>query len=154
MESRLSVLLQPYRRIEADAPPWGLPTAATFQSLELRYGCKFPPSYLEYCRFHAVNVPLGDNAFMWASADPKEDAYASLEAAIIGARVWRIPSHFVPFWEDEGNFYCFDTRTVSADGEFPIVFWDHDDPRGSAKAEPEFASFVEWLLDRLKQFNH
>jgi hypothetical protein len=36
------------------------------------------------------------------------------------------PEYLVPFYQDGyGNCYCFDRRTRSEDGEYPIVFWDH-----------------------------
>ncbi len=86
---------------------------------------------------------------MWASADPNTDAYASLEATIELGRNWGIPTYLVPFWHDEGNFYCFDTRNRSEFDESPIVFWEHDAPSDNPGVTHE--SFVDWLKERLEQ---
>jgi SUKH superfamily protein len=128
-------------------PPWGLPQRTDFDGLTERYGVQFPPSYLEYCTKYASRLPA-DNGFMWASAKPGEAAYASLQATIEHAREWGVASSLVPFWEDEGNFYCFDTTKSPEDREFPVVFWDHDQhglipPLG-------FPCFVDWLASCLE----
>jgi len=129
-------------------PPWGLPTVADLESIAARYGCHFPPSYIRYCTQYASRVPVPDNAFVWASAKPDQDAYASLKATLASARTWGVPDYLVPFWEDESNFLCFDSRNSDNQGEFPIVFWEHDfqamDPGVVAR------TFVDWLIGRLE----
>jgi hypothetical protein len=80
---------------------------------------------------------------MWAN--PDLEPYLSLEDGIVHARRWGVPEHYVPFWTDEGNFLCFDTSRPSTDGEFPIVFWEHDAPAGDL--DPSWDGFVDWLAD-------
>ena len=69
-----------------------------------------------------------------------------------------LPPFLVAFYNDGmGNQVCFDTRTRSSDGEYPVVFWDHElDPQENVEASSRTAetfesagvvalSFSEWL---------
>lgn len=69
-----------------------------------------------------------------------------------------LPSFLVAFYNDGmGNQVCFDTRTRSKDGEYPVVFWDHElglheNLEACTRATESFesagvvaASFPEWL---------
>lgn len=117
-------------------PPWGLPEERHLADLEARYGVRFPPSCVEFCTRWADRIPV-DNFFRWATADPEEDAYASLEAAIQSARSLGMTRRHVPFWEDNSNYYCFDTENDS------VVFWEHDAP--AEDLTPSHPSFLAWL---------
>jgi len=127
MSNRFDELRALYPEYTGDyAPPWGLPVRADFDALSDRYGVRFPPSYVQYCTQHAAYLPA-DDPFRWANVKAtSEDVYLSLEHTIKGARIMGVPAYLTPFWEDEGNFYCFDTRQPSEDGEFNVVFWDHE----------------------------
>lgn len=60
----------------------------------------------------------------------------------------RLPDNVIPFADDPfGNYLCFDYRAGS---EPSIVFWDHEESRGSGSSEVRFVSnsFSE-LLDML-----
>jgi hypothetical protein len=76
-----------------------------------------------------------------------------------------LPPLLVAFYNDGmGNQVCFDTRHTSDDGEYPIVFWDHElgaDENLEASARvsrhPESAgiiasSFLDWLKSHHKTF--
>lgn len=57
------------------------------------------------------------------------------------------PKFLVAFADDgSGNEWCFDTR-AAVKGEYPILFWDHEDPPQVSELEtPEaVTSFDEWL---------
>jgi SMI1-KNR4 cell-wall len=123
-------------------PPWGLPSRTDFEALSGKYGCRFPPSFISYQTEYAARIPA-DNGFMWAN--PDLEPYLSLEDGIVHARRWGVPEHYVPFWTDEGNFLCFDTSRPSTDGEFPIVFWEHDAPADDL--DPSWDGFSDWLAD-------
>lgn len=69
-----------------------------------------------------------------------------------------LPPFLVAFYDDGmGNQLCFDTRTRTEAGEYPVVFWDHElDPeenlQASGRAAESFenagvvaVSFPEWL---------
>jgi hypothetical protein len=148
MHSALEQLLRDHGRKSGQPPPWGTPTPEYFQSLEATYGCRFPPSYIAFFCDYASRIPIADHGLKWPLADPGEEAYLSLEATIRDARAWGMPAHFMPFWEEESNFYCFDTQYPDSSGEFPVVFWEHDAP--SDDEQHLFPTFVEWLRSRLR----
>jgi hypothetical protein len=55
------------------------------------------------------------------------------------------PHHLVPFFQDGGgNYYCFDTKSSSA--EYPVVLIDHELSRDEnlARMTVTDASFAEW----------
>ena len=69
-----------------------------------------------------------------------------------------LPPFFVAFYNDGmGNQLCFDTRSRTEAGEYPVVFWDHElcpqeNLEASARAAEDFESagvvapsFAEWL---------
>jgi len=69
-----------------------------------------------------------------------------------------LPDFLVAFYNDGmGNQVCFDTRTRTETGEYPVVFWDHEldsheNPQASARPAEAFErtgivapSFAEWL---------
>lgn len=136
-----------YPESRESLPPWGLPTPETFRELSRKLDVAFPPSYLDFCCNHAATIPIPGEGFKWATADLTEDAYASLEIAIGDARGLGAPRYFVAFAELEGNFYCFDTRFPNEQGEFPIVFWEHNAPNGDELHQ--FPDFIHWLAARL-----
>lgn len=140
MDERFEQLRTAYPQFTSNyAPPWGLPTVADFAYLAEQYGCQYPPSFIRYQTHWAAVLPQPDNAFRWANRGL--EPYLSIEDAILEARQIGAPTIFVPFWSDEGNFTCFDTGSPDADGEFPVVFWDHD----VSEATCEARDFVDWL---------
>jgi hypothetical protein len=69
-----------------------------------------------------------------------------------------LPAFLVAFYNDGmGNQLCFDRRTRTGGGEYPVVFWDHEldaqeNLEASARAAESFESagivaqsFSEWL---------
>ena len=123
-------------------PPWGLPSRTDFEALSGKYVGRFPPSFISYQTEYAARIPA-DNGFLWAK--PDLEPYLSLEDGIVHARRWGVPEHYVPFWTDEGNFLCFDASRPLIDGEFPIVFWEHEAP--ADYLDPSWYGFVDWLAD-------
>ncbi|MEY4385707.1 MAG: cell-wall, partial [Verrucomicrobiota bacterium] len=76
-----------------------------------------------------------------------------------------LPHFLVAFYNDGmGNQVCFDTRSRSADEEYPVVFWDHElgtdeniDASRRASASRESAgviasSFSDWLKSEVERF--
>jgi hypothetical protein len=149
MDTRLEHLCASFPEFAGNfTPPWGLPTRLDFEALSKRYGCEFPPSYVSFQTEYAAKLPIPDAGFRWAT--PGLEPYLSLETTIVSAREWGVAHHLVPFWDDEGNFFCFDTRRPSGGGEYPVVFWDHEAPEESPP--PTCRDFVEWLSGRLEEW--
>jgi len=68
-----------------------------------------------------------------------------------------IPNILIPVMNDgAGNHYCLDMSRFSG-GQCPVVFWDHEDRRGTQQVPETVAnSFVEWLwkqLDELETYD-
>jgi len=63
-----------------------------------------------------------------------------------------MPTFLIPVMADgAGNHYCLDTSRLE-DGRCPVVFWDHEDPRGNRQIpQVVAASFVEWLWNHLNE---
>lgn len=113
-------------------PPWGLSEASLLEG--------YPASYVEFSTVWAARLPLTDNGFRWTSADPEEDRYASLQALREDACAAGLPRHFLPFSEDNGEYWCFDPSGA-------VVLWEHDAP--AEELEPAYPDFVAWLKPRL-----
>ena len=60
-----------------------------------------------------------------------------------------MPAYAVAFFQDGfGNAYFFDTRSKRDDGEYAVLFWDHDDPLEGdeyklTKTDDNFAGWFE-----------
>ncbi len=138
-----------FPELSADySPPWGMPTVQDFEDLAVRCGGRFPASFVAFQARYAMFMPVPDNGFRWAN--PGLEPYLSLETTIADARHCGVPDHLLPFWTDEGNFCCFDLSRPAADGECPVVFWDHESPDGDAA--PVAKDFVAWLREGLERF--
>lgn len=56
----------------------------------------------------------------------------------------------IPFADDfSGNFYCFDSRKMNRDGEFPVVFWDRlfQFDREPEPVADDFIGFMNQSID-------
>ena len=61
-----------------------------------------------------------------------------------------LPSHLIPVMNDgAGNHYCLDTAIVK-NGENPVVFWDHEQPKNQNPVQVA-TTFDSWLLDLLAE---
>ena len=127
-------------------PDERLPTESEIQSIEAEHGVTFPPSFKEFQLREARTTPMGSRAccgFGWANREL--DPYLRLDTVLAGARESGVPEHLLAFRDDEGNFYCFDTTRPGADGELPVVFWDHDERGVLDVPHLRWESFMEWL---------
>jgi hypothetical protein len=99
---------------------------------EQELGIQLPRSYLAFVEaLQASDLPLEDVVEGY-----HDDAYPS----------W--PEYLVPFFHDGmGNCYAFDTRCRSPEGEYPIVYWDHERTRDEniVRMGETDASFPEWV---------
>ena len=128
------------------------PSSEAIAKAEAALTLKFPASYLSFlrepppmrlplgARFYSVGEErLGADNIVEANRREHEEAFAPL------------PRFLEAFYNDGmGNQVCFDTRRVQ-DGEYPIVFWDHeleaDENLAAAErasGHPERAGVIAW----------
>ena len=65
-----------------------------------------------------------------------------------------LPEFLITFHNNgSGDQLCFDTRHPNPDGEYPIVFWDHElTPEENLENLDVVAdSFAEWLWEEVQQ---
>jgi len=64
----------------------------------------------------------------------------------------QMPHYLIPIMADGGgNFYCLHTRKMKG-GECPVVFWEHDHPRGEMQATTRVStSFPAWLARLVRE---
>ncbi len=140
----------------APPPPSQTAVAEAEKALELTFPASFrqflsttPQMHLPRCaRFYWVGTAGSDGSedIVRANRVEHEDASSPL------------PDFLVAFYSDGmGNQVCFDTRTRSETGEYPVVFWDHEldsqeNLQASARRAEGFEragivapSFSEWL---------
>jgi len=140
----------------APPPPSGAAIAEAERALNLTFPASFtrfmstsPELQLPLCaRFYWVGAGenLGTDEIVSANGVEHEQSSSPL------------PGFLVAFYNDGmGNQLCFDTRTQSEDGEYPVVYWDHEldsqeNLEASGRSAENFesagvvaASFPEWL---------
>ena len=115
-------------------------------------GCSFPPSFLRFlATAGAYQLPYWET--YWVGPCERQD--------IVVANRWEreeaaspLPLYLVSFHNDGmGNQLCFDTRSADNDGEYPIVFWDHEIPaeENLAKLDVVACNFAEWLAMEVEE---
>jgi hypothetical protein len=114
-----------------------LPMSADLPSAEVALGLEFPPSY-------RVFIERDD-----CSSIPGRDIVQENQRSRTDKCGFYLPLFLVAFFHDGmGNQYCFDTRAKDADGEYPVIFWDHelstDEKLGQITTTDR--CFGEWLL--------
>lgn len=131
---------------------WSRPTSHELARIASDFSCHWPPSFAAFQTSECHTTPIGDtdfDGFGWAS--PELDAYLSLSSVVEGSRTTNVPHFLSPFREDNGNYYCFDSRHPDSNGEFAVVLWDHN--AGAIAPDPSlcWSSFGDWLLTGLTE---
>jgi SMI1-KNR4 cell-wall len=109
------------------APP--PPTAAAVAEGERTLNLTFPTSFTHFmstCR--EMHLPLCAR-FYWVgtAGDPGTDDIVRANRVEHEESSSPLPGFLVAFYNDGmGNQICFDTRSRSEAGEYPVVFWDHE----------------------------
>ena len=104
------------------------PTDAEIRNAEISLKLKFPDTFIAFMRnSRELNLPLCAQ-FYWVGDDSLGTVnIVSANFAERNASGSRAPDFFVAFYNDGmGNQVCFDTRRPNSNGEYPIVFWDHE----------------------------
>ncbi len=134
------------RRSTAEPEVAPAPTLAQIRDAESRLETRFPPSFLEFLReAGACQLPFWQTYWVGdESLGPRHIAVAN-EAE---RKALRLPCYLVAFHNNGcGDQLCFDTRQRSADGEYPVVFWDHEVSIEENLADLFVVAddFAEWL---------
>jgi hypothetical protein len=125
-------------------------TADELAAAEQALGRELPESYrwfqLEFghvphgpVEVYSVRTPgPSESNIVGINLDERRDAYP------------RLPAHLIAFSDSGGgDLPCFDS-SVRQDGEYPVVWWDHEGDEGQ-RPEREAASFLEWLERELRE---
>ncbi|MEF2276770.1 SMI1/KNR4 family protein [Deinococcus sp. YIM 134068] len=118
-----------------------LPTRAEIASLEAELGVHLPPSYRAYL-LELSDALVGS---YWPLVVQHEMTGGRLLDQARGLQSIGLPSFLVPFVSDNGDAFCFDTRSNGP--EFAVVLWTHDDQSFVHRSWPNFLTWVadEWL---------
>jgi SMI1 / KNR4 family (SUKH-1) len=121
------------------------------ERVEQQLGIPLPESYKRFLRCTGGFCLLGgavNLSFPPFIHDfpPFESLTSEQQSRITGS--WPPPSHgllcFGDFWlEGDGDQVLFDTRQVIGDGEYPVLYYDHEAMPASIR--PIAASFHDWL---------
>ena len=130
------------------------PTAEQIADAEAKLSIKFPPSFLtflskagQYALSYWETYWIGDNSLGYRNiieANRDEHEYV----------VSPLPKYLVTFHNNGcGDQLCFDTRTTDIQGEYPVVFWDHErTPEENLEdLEPFAENFADWLMQEVDQ---
>ena len=131
------------------APP---PSKSQIDRAEAELGFKFPPSFLTF-----LNLAGGYALEYWETYWVGDDSlgYRNIIDANRSERevTSPLPGFLVSFHNNGcGDQLCFDTRKPDEDGEYPVVFWDHEKTpeENLAILSPVAANFSEWLIQEIK----
>jgi len=128
--------------------------APTFEEIaraESQLGSPLPPAFkiflaeagsyqLPYLEiFWVGDDSLGYGNLIEANRSEREDVEPAL------------PPFLITFHNNGmGDQICFDTRFPRSDGEFPIVFWDHEQS-ADQEIDPIAACFADWFYDEAQR---
>ncbi len=128
------------------------PSSDQIANAEAQLGCEFPPSFLRFlAEAGPYQLPFWEPYWVGpcerediveANLSERHDAYSPL------------PPFLVSFFNNGmGDHLCFDTRTISEDREYPIVFWDHEvsQKENLDQLETVASTFAEWLMGEVEQ---
>jgi hypothetical protein len=137
------------------APP--PPKETAVEEAEKALNLTFPTSFTRFMRASGdMELPLCAR-FYWVGSAGTDNIVSANKVEHEGSSS-PLPLFLVAFYNDGmGNQLCFDTRTRTEGGEYPVVFWDHElDPQENLEASSRAAesfesagvvapSFPEWL---------
>ena len=120
------------------------PDADTLNRLIEKYNCKYPKSFIDFQIKYFKEIPIGDFAFEGLGfANNELDLYMSLEEVLKDYRELNYPEYLTPFKQDNGDFWCFDSR--DSDSEPPVVIWDHNNNNVETDSDFRWSNFIDWI---------
>ena len=141
-------ILEKIKLLGEPVAEWVLPSMEEISFVEETLNIKYPKSYINFLTGYS-NISFG--FFENLKMNIVED-FEWLYAVNVINDAWdinNVPKHLIPFVQDNGNYYCFDSRTGN-DGEYPIKYWSHN--RTTDEKWDNFMDWVEkcWLGEYLK----
>ncbi len=131
------------------------PSAEMINDAETKLGFKFPPSFLIFLeQAGSYQLPFWEP--YWVGPCERRDI---VEANLFERKESSspLPSYLVSFFNNGiGDQFCFDTRKSDFNGEYPIVFWDHEISSEENLAELEVvdSNFAEWLMTEINEASY
>lgn len=122
------------------------PSKEDMASIQKKYSCLFPQSFIQFQLEYCDKVPMGDFAFDgfgWANINL--EPYLNLEEIVRDYQEDDSPCYLSPFRVDNGDFWCFDTRQPDENGEYPVVIWSHNDNDVERNPDYQWRNFIDWL---------
>jgi len=102
--------------VDAKNSPFRLPTDLEIDAAENSLGMKFHP---DYRKFLLNGGDVANAVFTPAVVLPGSGYCDLVEIAETAWKVMGVPRHYLPFIEDNGDYFC-----ITSDGD--IVYWSHD----------------------------
>lgn len=131
-------------------PDWGGALPEKFEIIEKdligimkEFKCEYPKDFIDFQLSLCRITPMGDFAwdgFGWAN--DSFSPYMSLREVVKDARSIGVPDFLAPFRSDNGDYFCFDTRS----GSERIVIWDHNSYSIDERKEYIWKNFEDWLI--------
>lgn len=121
-------------------------TEPDIKKAERMLALKFPSDYREFLKTCGWASIGSDEVYgLGPDAEKATDVYENAATEHVMAEP-QMRAELVPLMNDGmGNHYCLDTDQTK-DGVCPVVFWQHDHPKGEMqKARRVAASFTAWL---------
>ena len=131
----LETAIESLRQLNEPVPrPFRLPTETEVAAAEKELGIKFPADY-RYFLLHGSDVAYGT---IEPAVVIPDCGHLELVKMVLGAWQFGVPKTFLPFCEDNGDYYCF-----APEGR--IVFWLHDSQ--PSQSWPDLATWIQqvWL---------
>lgn len=116
---------------------------ADIEKLERKIGAALPCSFLEFIRHHDGAVPES-NIFKigLANTSAVRGFIPVREIPAERANIEDLPSTAFPFASDDCGNYVFIDAAVGA-----VYFWDHELPTPPVQLAPDFAAFIQEVLE-------
>ena len=127
-------------------------TDADVFRLEATIGSPLPPLFRAYLMYKCLLMT--EFGLVRLPSTPADDPLASVRiyVRLMDEQPYFRPRGLVPFGEDgnDGGPLCFDTSRPTPDGDYPVMFTDHELlPRPGYRGEQRWSGFAE-LLDVLE----
>ena len=136
MDEKLSNILNELKSVRMQLPvAQCLPGDQAIDEYEALVGVSFPTDYREFLKSASDSLHNGKAALRITET---RDHSRELLDGIREARANGVPFDWLPFCEDNGNYFC-----ILPDGT--IRFWDHDGP--SSESWPNLATWIKevWI---------
>lgn len=126
------------------------PNLQDLTALVETYQCRFPPSFLDFQLKYCKEVPMGDFASEgFGFANNELEPYMNLRSIVEDYAELKFPDYLTPFKEENGDFWCFDNRSLNV--EFPVVIFDHNACDIESDRAYQWGNFIDWLEKTMEE---